>query len=190
MGGLMREYWIPAAKSSELVTGGAPVRILSAGREAHRVPRRLGPRRRHGPSLSPPGHVAPFFWCPNEKDGLRCVYHGWKFDVTGQCLEQPNVPLRDRDPSTRRRRGPTPPPTRTAWCGSTWAGARCRRPLLRPARNFASRRSWNVIAFLADAPATGCRRSRARSTTRTPVSCTPAMSIPTSCRRTSRCATR
>jgi phthalate 4,5-dioxygenase oxygenase subunit len=96
MGGLMREYWMPAAKSSELVAGGAPVRILLLGEQLigfrdgsgrvgvmdHRCPHR-------GTSL--------FFGC-NEKDGLRCVYHGWKFDVEGKCLDQPNVPVRDRAP--------------------------------------------------------------------------------------------
>src|SRR2546429_9577475 len=28
----------------------------------------------------------------NEEDGLRCPYHGWKYDVTGQCIEIPSEP--------------------------------------------------------------------------------------------------
>jgi phthalate 4,5-dioxygenase len=94
MGRMMREYWIPAATSAELVAGGAPVRILimgekligfrdAAGRVGmmdHRCPHR-------GTSL---------FFGRNEKDGLRCVYHGWKFDTEGNCLDQPNVVERDK----------------------------------------------------------------------------------------------
>jgi phthalate 4,5-dioxygenase len=90
MGRLLREYWIPACGSAELVADGAPLRLLllgekliafrdSAGRVGimdHRCPHR-------GASL---------FFGRNEAGGLRCVYHGWKYDVTGQCLEMPNVP--------------------------------------------------------------------------------------------------
>ncbi|MDA0241705.1 MAG: (2Fe-2S)-binding protein, partial [Proteobacteria bacterium] len=32
------------------------------------------------------------FFGRNEEDGIRCVYHGWKFDVTGKCLDMANVP--------------------------------------------------------------------------------------------------
>ncbi len=44
------------------------------------------------------------FWGRNEEHGLRCVYHGWKFDVTGQCTDLPNCPegvnLKDRVTTT------------------------------------------------------------------------------------------
>jgi phenylpropionate dioxygenase-like ring-hydroxylating dioxygenase large terminal subunit len=90
MGRFMREYWIPAAKSSELVADGAPVRLMllgekliafrdSAGRVGvmdHRCPHRC----------------ASLFYGRNEEGGLRCVYHGWKYDVTGQCVDQANIP--------------------------------------------------------------------------------------------------
>ena len=90
MGQLMREYWIPACGSSEVVADGAPLRLMllgekliafrdSAGRVGimdHRCPHRC----------------ASLFFGRNEEGGLRCVYHGWKYDVTGQCLEMPNVP--------------------------------------------------------------------------------------------------
>jgi phthalate 4,5-dioxygenase oxygenase subunit len=89
MGRLMREYWIPAAMSSELVRDGAPLRLMllgekliafrdSAGRVGvmdHRCPHRC----------------ASLFLGRNEGDGIRCIYHGWKFDVSGQCLDMPNV---------------------------------------------------------------------------------------------------
>src|SRR5439155_1090310 len=32
------------------------------------------------------------FYGRNEENGLRCVYHGWKFDVTGQCVDMPSEP--------------------------------------------------------------------------------------------------
>jgi phenylpropionate dioxygenase-like ring-hydroxylating dioxygenase large terminal subunit len=39
-----------------------------------------------------PHRCASLFYGRNEQGGLRCIYHGWKFDVTGQCLDMPNVP--------------------------------------------------------------------------------------------------
>ena len=90
MGQLMREYWIPALMSSELARDGAPLRLMllgekliafrdSAGRVGvmdHRCPHRC----------------ASLFLGRNEEGGIRCVYHGWKFDVSGACLDMPNVP--------------------------------------------------------------------------------------------------
>ena len=90
MGRFMRQYWLPALMSRELVADGDPVRLLilnerlvafrdSAGRVGimdHRFPHR-------GTSL---------FLGRNEEGGLRCVYHGWKFDVDGRCLDMPKVP--------------------------------------------------------------------------------------------------
>ena len=91
MGELMRQYWIPAAMSSELKADGPPLRLLllgekligfrdSAGRVGvmdHRCPHRC----------------ASLFLGRNEANGLRCVYHGWKFDVEGRCVDMPSVPL-------------------------------------------------------------------------------------------------
>jgi len=39
-----------------------------------------------------PHRGAGMFFGRNEEDGLRCVYHGWKFDVTGACVDMPNAP--------------------------------------------------------------------------------------------------
>src|SRR4029453_11893726 len=94
MGDLMRCYWIPAALSSELVRDGAPVRLMllgekliafrdSAGRVGvmdHRCPHRC----------------ASLFLGRNEDRGLRCIYHGWKFDVAGNCVDMPSIPT-DQD---------------------------------------------------------------------------------------------
>jgi phenylpropionate dioxygenase-like ring-hydroxylating dioxygenase large terminal subunit len=100
MGELMREFWIPACASSELAPDGDPMRLMllgekliafrdSAGRPAifdHRCPHR-------GASL---------FFGRNEAGGIRCLYHGWKYDVTGACLDQPNLPEARRHPDKVR----------------------------------------------------------------------------------------
>jgi nitrite reductase/ring-hydroxylating ferredoxin subunit len=39
-----------------------------------------------------PHRGAPLFYGRNEEGGLRCVYHGWKFDIEGNCLDMPNEP--------------------------------------------------------------------------------------------------
>jgi phenylpropionate dioxygenase-like ring-hydroxylating dioxygenase large terminal subunit len=39
-----------------------------------------------------PHRCASMFFGRNEAGGLRCAYHGWKFDVEGNCLDQPNLP--------------------------------------------------------------------------------------------------
>ena len=91
MGDPMREYWIPAFMSSELAApDGAPLRIRLLGESllwfrstsgkiglvAHNCPHR-------GASL---------FYGRNEEEGIRCVYHGWKFDVEGRCTDMPAEP--------------------------------------------------------------------------------------------------
>lgn len=90
MGNLMRCYWLPALKSSELVADGDPVRLKLLGEKLiafrdtagnvgvmdHRCPHRC----------------ASLFFGRNEEGGIRCVYHGWKFDTEGNCLDMANVP--------------------------------------------------------------------------------------------------
>src|SRR5205085_8982049 len=39
-----------------------------------------------------PHRGASLFFGRNEEEGLRCVYHGWKFDVIGQCVDMPSEP--------------------------------------------------------------------------------------------------
>ena len=91
MGDLMRQYWIPAALSSELPEpDGAPLRVRLLGEDliAFRVTsgavgliQNVCPHR--GASL---------FYGRNEGEGLRCVYHGWKFGITGGCTDMPSEP--------------------------------------------------------------------------------------------------
>ena len=91
MGGLMREYWVPAMLSSELPAPDCdPLRVLLLGEQL------IGFRDSNGrPGLiqsNCPHRGASLFFGRNEEAGLRCVYHGWKFDVEGRCLDMPNEP--------------------------------------------------------------------------------------------------
>ena len=44
------------------------------------------------------------FFGRNEEEGLRCVYHGWKFDVTGACVDMPSEPAESNFKSKVRTR--------------------------------------------------------------------------------------
>ena len=91
MGELLRRYWIPVLLSEELPTSnGDPLRVKLLGQTfvAWRDEQgRVGFFDEHcmhrGASLV-------LGRC--EGDGLRCLYHGWKFSVTGEVLEMPNTP--------------------------------------------------------------------------------------------------
>jgi phenylpropionate dioxygenase-like ring-hydroxylating dioxygenase large terminal subunit len=92
MGNLMREYWLPAMLSSELPSNDCdPVRVLILGEQL------IGFRDSNGkPGLiqnNCPHRGASLFFGRNEEGGLRCVYHGWKWDVDGNCLDMPNEPV-------------------------------------------------------------------------------------------------
>jgi hypothetical protein len=43
-----------------------------------------------------PHRNANLFWGRNEEEGLRCVYHGWKFDIDGACIDMPSEPPASR----------------------------------------------------------------------------------------------
>src|SRR5437763_305456 len=91
MGNLLREYWFPAVPSFELPSPDCPpkkVRLLGEDLVAFRDSRgEIGLV-----SQACPHRGASLFFGRNEEAGLRCVYHGWKFDVTGQCLDMPSEP--------------------------------------------------------------------------------------------------
>ena len=90
MGELMRHYWLPALKSSELKADGDPVRFRLLGENllAFRdTAGRIGVMDHRCPH-----RCASLFFGRNEEGGIRCVYHGWKFDVDGNCTDMANVP--------------------------------------------------------------------------------------------------
>ncbi len=90
MGELMRRYWIPAVLSSEVAAGGIPHRTRLLGEDL------LVLRLTSGLSttISPlcPHRGASLFFGRNEEEGIRCVYHGWKFDAHGLCVDMPSEP--------------------------------------------------------------------------------------------------
>ena len=91
MGELFRRFWLPALLSSEMTPDSAPrrLRILGEDLVAFRDTNgRVGILGAYCPHK-----LAPLFFGRNEECGLRCIYHGWKFDVDGKCLEVPNVPV-------------------------------------------------------------------------------------------------
>jgi phenylpropionate dioxygenase-like ring-hydroxylating dioxygenase large terminal subunit len=91
MGNLMRRYWVPALLSWEVPDPDCPpvtIKLLGEELVAFRdtsgkvgvVGARCAHRRAH------------LFWGRNEEGGIRCVYHGWKFDCEGQCVDMPSEP--------------------------------------------------------------------------------------------------
>src|SRR6185437_1671802 len=91
MGRTMRSYWLPAALSSEMPEpDGAPVRVRLLGEDL------IAFRDSKGEvglvDAYCPHRRAPMFFGRNEECGLRCVYHGWKFDRDGNCVDMPSEP--------------------------------------------------------------------------------------------------
>ncbi|MEB3100570.1 Rieske 2Fe-2S domain-containing protein [Ferviditalea candida] len=91
MGNLMRHYWVPAMLSSELPKPDCdPVRVMLLGEKLigfRDSTGKVGLIQNHCPHRG-----ASLFFGRNEECGLRCVYHGWKFDVDGNCVDMPNEP--------------------------------------------------------------------------------------------------
>src|SRR6202162_5428854 len=90
MGQLMREYWIPALLSSEVERGGAPLRLMLLGEKL--IAFRDSEGRVGVMDHRCPHRGASLFLGRNEEGGIRCIYHGWKFDVAGNCLDMPSLP--------------------------------------------------------------------------------------------------
>ena len=89
MGALFRCYWIPALLSEELPQDDcAPVRVQLLG---ERLLAFRDSRGRYGLIDELCAHRGVSLWFGrNEESGIRCAYHGWKYDVTGQCVEVPS----------------------------------------------------------------------------------------------------
>ena len=91
MGELMRQYWIPALPSREFATPDSiPKRMRLLGENLVMFRDSLG--RMGALEESCPHRGASLYFARNEEAGLRCAYHGWKFDVNGKCLETPTEP--------------------------------------------------------------------------------------------------
>ncbi len=88
MGDLMRQYWIPALPSTEFPAPNCPPkRMMLLGERL--VMFRDSQGRMGALEEFCPHRGASLYFGRNEDGGLRCAYHGWKFDITGKCLDTP-----------------------------------------------------------------------------------------------------
>jgi phthalate 4,5-dioxygenase oxygenase subunit len=112
MGELFRRFWLPALLPEELPRPDCPPvrhRILGEDLVAFRDTQgRIGFLRE-----ACPHRKASLFFGRNEEGGLRCVYHGWKFDVDGACLDLPSEPPESNFRDKIRT---------TAYPGAEWGG--------------------------------------------------------------------
>ena len=118
MGKVFRRFWLPALLVEELEMPDSPpvrLRLLCEDLVAFRdTSGRVGIIEAYCSH-----RLAPLFFGRNEENGLRCAYHGWKFDVEGNCIDMPNVDT-ERDLSNLRKRcSLTAYPTREAG-GVVW----------------------------------------------------------------------
>src|SRR5262249_18802231 len=91
MGQLMRRHWVPAALSEQLgEPDGAPIRLRLFGEDL--VAFRDSDGRLGVLGEACPHRKASLVFGRNEECGLRCLYHGWKFDVDGNVVEMPSEP--------------------------------------------------------------------------------------------------
>jgi phthalate 4,5-dioxygenase len=90
MGDVLRQYWHPFLYPNELEPDGPPLRIRLLGEDL------IAFRTSSGDvgliQNNCPHRGASMFFGRNEEEGLRCVYHGWKFNVAGDCVDMPNEP--------------------------------------------------------------------------------------------------
>jgi phenylpropionate dioxygenase-like ring-hydroxylating dioxygenase large terminal subunit len=88
MGELLRRYWHPVGLVADAADIPRKRRVLGEDlvlfRDKHARPGLLHARCCHRGTTLYYGKV--------EEDGIRCCYHGWKFDTEGHCLEQPCEP--------------------------------------------------------------------------------------------------
>jgi len=135
MGELMRRYWLPAFLTSELPAPDCPpiqVRLLGMELVAFRDSEgRVGLLEEHcahrGTSL---------FYGRNEQCGLRCIYHGWKYDVAGNVVDTPAEP--GESSFKHKVRQPSYPVKEIAGIGWAYLGLADKMPLF-PDYEFAHR---------------------------------------------------
>ena len=127
MGNLLRCFWQPFALTRELSQPDSdPIRVRVLGEDL------VAFRDSNGAvgllQNNCPHRGASLFFGRNEEAGLRCVYHGWKFDTTGTCVDMPNEPA---ESDFKHKIKATAYPTREAG-GILWAylGPQDQRPEL------------------------------------------------------------
>ena len=87
-GQMLRRYWWPVALAADVDTTALPVKVLGEELVIFRAGNgKFGLLDRHCPHRG-----ASLEFGRVEQEGIRCCYHGWLFNVEGQCIEQPAEP--------------------------------------------------------------------------------------------------
>ena len=94
MGEFFRLFWIPFLPSKDLVADGRPKRVRLLGEDL--IAFRASDNTIGLLDHACPHRGAPLAFARNEECGLRCVYHGWKFDTAGRVTDMPAEPARSR----------------------------------------------------------------------------------------------
>ena len=116
MGELFRRFWLPVVHPDEIPTPDSPpVRTRVLGEDLVAFRDTNGQVGLVGAFC--PHRRAPLFYGRNEECGLRCVYHGWKFDTAGNCVDMPSEPEESNFKDKVRLKAY---PTRE-WGGVIWA---------------------------------------------------------------------
>ncbi len=91
MGTYLRSFWIPCMVLREIpLADDPPVRLRLLGEDLivfRDTAGRVGVLDERCPH-----RLTSLYYGRNEESGIRCVYHGWKFDTTGRCVEMPSEP--------------------------------------------------------------------------------------------------
>lgn len=90
MGDMMRQYWLPFLYSWEVNPDGPPLRVRLLGEDLIAFRSSSGQVGLIADRCAHRG--GGLFFGRNEEEGLRCVYHGWKYSVAGACVDMPNEP--------------------------------------------------------------------------------------------------
>jgi phenylpropionate dioxygenase-like ring-hydroxylating dioxygenase large terminal subunit len=89
-GEVIRCYWLPVLLADEVQADGPPLRVRLMGEDL--VAFRTASGEVGLVQNACPHRGASLFFGRNEEEGLRCVYHGWKFDASGDCVDMPSEP--------------------------------------------------------------------------------------------------
>ena len=101
MGRLMRRHWVPAVLSEQVAQpDGAPVRVQLFGEKLVAFRDSNGKLGLLGESC--PHRKASLAFGRNDECGLRCLYHGWKFDTEGNVIDMPSEPKASALPEKAR----------------------------------------------------------------------------------------
>jgi phenylpropionate dioxygenase-like ring-hydroxylating dioxygenase large terminal subunit len=119
MGALFRHFWMPVLLTRDLPRpDSAPLRLRILGEDFLAL--RFSDGRPGIIEPHCPHRGANLFFGRNEQWGIRCAYHGWKFDADGRCVDMPNMPSGPQRDAARERIRLRAYPTRE-WGDFVWA---------------------------------------------------------------------